>query len=155
MWTVEQLTPAYTVMFVDQLDGISPGLLYYYPGQYRIRVFAANSDPSVSGSYSFSSDISYPPIAGGESFRTKINKPLRIPKGRLMSNDYDPDGTPVVWSGFEYDPFLSNGIVEDKGDTLLFTPNPGFTGEAYFWYSIQDTVQWWMTGGGVVTVQVD
>ncbi|HEX7861121.1 MAG TPA: Ig-like domain-containing protein [Verrucomicrobiae bacterium] len=155
-WTLEQLSPGFPMhIFTDLLDGISPGINYLYPGEYRIRIYAANGDPNIAGSYSFATDISYPPVAVGENYRTKMDKPLRIPKGRLLSNDYDPDGTPVLWFEHAWDPFLSNGSVEDKGDTLLFTPNPGFRGEAYFWYSVQDSVQWWMTTWTVVTIQVE
>jgi hypothetical protein len=142
IWSVQQIAQWPTwPLFIEPLDGssaIEGAIGFYYGGTYRIAVTAKDGDPNISGSYSFKTIIHHPPVAVADTFKTKVGKSIRIPKGRLLSNDSDPDGGVIRIENINFDPFLSNGVVEDFGDTLLFTPTAGFVGEAIFTYNILD-----------------
>ncbi|HMP56455.1 MAG TPA: Ig-like domain-containing protein, partial [Novosphingobium sp.] len=61
--------------------------------------------------------------------------PLVIPILELLKNDYDVEGFAVT---FQNATGGGNGDVVRVGDDLVFTPDPGYFGEATFGYSITD-----------------
>ncbi|HMO69623.1 MAG TPA: Ig-like domain-containing protein, partial [Novosphingobium sp.] len=61
--------------------------------------------------------------------------PLVIPILELLKNDYDVEGFAVT---FQNATGGVNGDVVRVGDDLVFTPDPGYFGEATFGYSITD-----------------
>ncbi|WP_270934523.1 tandem-95 repeat protein [Falsiroseomonas oryzae] len=63
------------------------------------------------------------------------NVPIEIPIIELLKNDSDVEGFAVT---FENASGAVHGDIVLDGDTIIFTPDPGFSGEATFGYSITD-----------------
>ena len=90
-----------------------------------------------------------PPEAMDDSTATRPNTPVSIP---VLTNDSDPNDDPLTVTDINRDP--ENGTVTFTPDgTVVYLPNPGFTGTDTFEYTISDG-----NGGtdvAVVTVKVD
>ncbi|MEO1505529.1 MAG: Ig-like domain-containing protein, partial [Pseudomonadota bacterium] len=68
----------------------------------------------------------------------------------LLANDSDPDGDPITFDTFTQP---TNGAIVDNGDgTLIYTPNPGFSGPDSFTYTIIAAGE---TDTATVTVNVE
>jgi hypothetical protein len=81
--------------------------------------------------------VNDPPVAVDDYYVTEFEQPLRIalPLTVLTLNDTDPDGDSVnVY--MVTNPV--NGTLDIVGGDLVFTPSPGFSGEATFAYAIHD-----------------
>ncbi|WP_400080000.1 Ig-like domain-containing protein [Winogradskyella sp. R77965] len=90
------------------------------------------------------------PIANADTAATPEGTPIDIV---VLANDFDPDGDPITITATT-DP--ANGAVTLNPDgTITYTPNPGFTGEDTFTYTICDdgTPQLCDTATVTVTVQ--
>ncbi|WP_108263197.1 Ig-like domain-containing protein [Mangrovicoccus ximenensis] len=61
--------------------------------------------------------------------------PLEISLLDLIKNDSDPEGSPL---GFENATGAVNGDLAVADGVIIFTPDPGFAGEATFGYSVTD-----------------
>ncbi len=90
-----------------------------------------------------------PPVAEDDSASTQPNTPVSVP---ILVNDSDPNNDPLVVDEITRPP--TNGTVSFTPDgTLVYTPNPGFTGVDIFFYQISDG-----NGGtdtAMVTITVD
>ncbi|PVW16333.1 DUF7507 domain-containing protein [Marixanthomonas spongiae] len=90
-----------------------------------------------------------PPVANADTNTTKIDVPVN---GNVLPNDYDPDGDPITVTG---NTTPANGTVTINPDgTYTYTPNPGFTGEDTFEYTICDNGNPALCDTAVVTIQV-
>ncbi|WP_157632545.1 Ig-like domain-containing protein, partial [Cochleicola gelatinilyticus] len=74
-----------------------------------------------------------PPIANNDTNVTEIDVPVT---GTVLSNDFDPDGDPITVTDNTQP---SNGtVVVNTDGTYTYTPNPGYSGEDSFEYTICD-----------------
>jgi CshA-type fibril repeat protein len=90
-----------------------------------------------------------PPIALDDSTATRPNTPVSVP---VMVNDSDPDGDNITLTEIQVPP--KNGTVTFTPDgTVIYTPDPGFTGTDTFEYTIADGHG--ATDTAVVTIVVD
>ena len=81
--------------------------------------------------------VNQPPVAKDDTATTTQNTPLKITAATLLKNDTDPDrGDTIKITGVSNP---SNGSVEFKGNNIIFTPDPGFIGQAGFGYTISDS----------------
>jgi len=78
-----------------------------------------------------------PPIAVDDNATTLLNTPVTIP---VLANDSDPDDptNPNAISILDILTDPVNGIALVSGDSIIYTPNVGFTGCDTFTYVIQD-----------------
>jgi len=90
-----------------------------------------------------------PPVANADTNSTQINTPV---DGTVLPNDYDPDGDPIVVTG-NTDPANGDVTVNPDG-TYTYTPDPGFTGEDTFEYTICDNQTPALCDTATVTIQV-
>ena len=74
-----------------------------------------------------------PPVAEDDSEQTEEDTPIGIP---VLGNDSDPDGDDISICGIFTNP--SNGTAVINGDSIVYTPNPGFNGDDYLIYAICD-----------------
>jgi hypothetical protein len=70
-------------------------------------------------------------------FQTAMNTPVALPLATLLANDSDPDGGPISFDP-NVAPFANNGSVLFDGGSLVYTPNPGFSGGDAVLYQIVD-----------------
>ncbi|MGA1132578.1 MAG: Ig-like domain-containing protein [Prochlorotrichaceae cyanobacterium] len=75
------------------------------------------------------------PIAVADSFTTDEDTSLTIAATDLLSNDSDANGDSLTITEVND---AVNGVVSLEGDQVMFTPDPGFFGEASFNYTISD-----------------
>ena len=73
-----------------------------------------------------------PPIANDDTITTAKNKPAT---GKVLANDSDPDGDPLVIKAVTQG---SNGSVTTNGQTVTYKPNKDFTGSDSFTYTNSD-----------------
>jgi VCBS repeat-containing protein len=73
------------------------------------------------------------PNANDDSVSTTVNTPVPV---AVLSNDDDPDGDPLTIQSFQ--PTTPNGTINQVGNQLVYTPNPGYTGTDTFTYTISD-----------------
>jgi DNA-binding MarR family transcriptional regulator len=78
-----------------------------------------------------------PPVAGGDSFSTRVDTPLTIAVGELLANDIDPDDDAIEIIAVD-GTSTWGGSVALVGDTITYTPAPGFSGPDSFAYTIAD-----------------
>ncbi|OQX12316.1 MAG: hypothetical protein BWK80_43840 [Desulfobacteraceae bacterium IS3] len=75
-----------------------------------------------------------PPIAEDDSSSTRPNQSVSIP---VLINDSDPNGDALIIQSIPTQP--QNGTVTFTPDgTVIYTPNPGFSGTDTFVYEISD-----------------
>ncbi|MEC4895160.1 MAG: Ig-like domain-containing protein, partial [Oscillatoria sp. PMC 1050.18] len=76
------------------------------------------------------------PVASDDSVETSVNFPRVILVETLLANDSDPNGDPLTITSLGN---AVNGTVGfDNNLDALFTPNPGFVGQASFVYTVSD-----------------
>ena len=73
------------------------------------------------------------PVAVDDSASTLSPNPVTI---SVLGNDSDPNNDPLTVTGFTQP--VTGGTVAQAGNTLVFTPAPGFGGIATFTYTISD-----------------
>lgn len=95
------------------------------------------------------------PLPDAESFEVDENGELRVAIATLLEGDTDPDGNPLTLAAVSR-PFNGTVVIDDKGDAnpsndeVVFTPSPGFAGDAGFDYAVEDD----QGGLGTATVRV-
>ena len=125
--------PAYasfTFQVVD--DSAAPNDTDTTPNTLTIDVTPVNDDP----------------LLGDDAFDAIEDTALLIPAADLLANDADLDGDPLTIASVGN---AINGMVALNGQTVVFTPGPGFTGMASFIYSVSDGAG----GGDGAVVQID
>lgn len=70
----------------------------------------------------------------------------------VLANDSDPDGDTITIVSVTQP---ANGSVVNNGDSVIYTPNPGFAGTDTFTYTIQDSDGNTSTATVTVTVEQD
>src|SRR5690606_5309517 len=75
------------------------------------------------------------PIAVRDKIYALADKPVTVAATTLTGNDIDPDGDSLVLTSVEG---AANGTVTIVDGKVVFTPNPGFAGEASFTYTVSD-----------------
>ncbi|WP_454630071.1 DUF4082 domain-containing protein [Bradyrhizobium cenepequi] len=69
------------------------------------------------------------------------NTPITIAAASLISNDSDPDGDPLIItavSGASHGTVTLNTQSNPQNNTITFTPDAGYTGNASFSYTVSD-----------------
>jgi len=89
-----------------------------------ITIIPTNEDPAVND----------PPIANEDDNITYVDVPV---EGTVLSNDYDPEGTPMLVFGIATPPSNGTATITPSGD-YEYTPNPGFVGVDEFVYTVCD-----------------
>ncbi|MEH2588343.1 VCBS repeat-containing protein [Bradyrhizobium sp. AZCC 1721] len=85
-----------------------------------------------------SSGTNQAPVASNDSgFNVTQNTPLSVAASSLLANDTDPDGDTLTITG------AGSGVngtasFNAQNNTVVFTPNSGYTGPASFTYAISD-----------------
>jgi hypothetical protein len=75
------------------------------------------------------------PVAGPDAFSTDEGTALTIPVATLLANDTDADGQPLSIIAVDN---AVNGTAALVGTSVVFTPLPGFAGNASFTYTVTD-----------------
>jgi len=88
-----------------------------------------------------------PPVANNDSATTLKDTPVTI---NVLVNDNDPDGDPLTIVSVTNPP---NGSVINNGNSVSYTPDPGWTGTDTFDYTISDGKGGSDTATVTVTVQ--
>ena len=92
-------------------------------------------------------DVNTPPVANPDSTTTEEGTPVTI---NVLGNDSDADGDPLTISNIVANPVNGNAVI--VGNSIRYTPRPGFEGPDSFTYRISDGQGGFATGQ--VTVQV-
>jgi VCBS repeat-containing protein len=71
-----------------------------------------------------------------DGLTVKEDSVLQIPAARLLGNDTDPDGDPLVIIGIT--PTSNGTVVLNPDGSLTYTPNPNFNGTDSFTYTVSD-----------------
>jgi Ca2+-binding RTX toxin-like protein len=87
-------------------------------------------------SITVTSTSNQPPQAVNDIATATQNTPLTLPAATLLSNDTDPNPGDILSITGVSNP--NNGSVQLNGTNVIFTPAPGFIGQAGFDYSISD-----------------
>jgi hypothetical protein len=88
-------------------------------------------------------------VANDDTATTEGSTPVTIP---VLTNDFDPNGDTFTYSS---NTSPSNGTVIWNGTAFVYTPNPGFTGEDTFTYTICDNQTPAACDTAIVTVTVN
>ena len=134
---------------------VDPGLIRAEADEdFQLSLFGYDEFDSylTFGGASFASGLSnVPPEAIDDAFVTRENTPLNVPFADLLANDRDLDGDLIE----EVSAVLSseNGTAIIEAGAVVFTPDPGFVGEARFTYEITDSTGLTDTADVVVTVE--
>lgn len=121
------------------------------PAQFLGKVdtihFTLSDDPGGWNSW-VSSEIKFdnlkwvvnnrPPVARDDNYRTPQNVQLIVPTPGILANDTDPDRQPVWVDRRISNPQNGQLVSFQRGGSLIYTPNPGFTGEDQFKYLATD-----------------
>ncbi len=92
-----------------------------------------------------------PPVAVDDFYTMQPDTNISIFYNDLLANDYDPDGDPVSFWGFDQTP--PNGTICGIGPTgFCYRPDPGFTGEVIIEYTITDGS---LQGSGDIHIDVN
>jgi len=73
-----------------------------------------------------------PPVANDDVASTNQDTPVTID---VLANDSDPDGDPLTVDSVTDPP---NGSAVNNGDSVTYTPDPGWTGTDTFDYTVSD-----------------
>ncbi|RMA58454.1 DUF7507 domain-containing protein, partial [Ulvibacter antarcticus] len=75
-----------------------------------------------------------PPIANNDTNVTEVGVPI---DGNILSNDFDPDGDPITVTA-NTQPTNGTVVIDPITGAYTYTPNPGYSGEDTFEYTICD-----------------
>ncbi|MCP5531676.1 MAG: DUF642 domain-containing protein [Akkermansiaceae bacterium] len=88
------------------------------------------------------------PLASNDAYATQANGQLVVPAIGVLTNDSDPDGTPLT---AVLDTPPSNGsLTLNPNGSFVYTPSPGFLGNDSFTYRANDGV----SSSSVATVSI-
>ncbi|RXG20517.1 Ig-like domain-containing protein, partial [Leeuwenhoekiella aequorea] len=90
-----------------------------------------------------------PPVANADTNTTEVGVSIN---GNVIVNDFDPDGDTITVTG-NTTPNNGTAVVNPDG-TYTYTPNPGFTGEDSFEYTICDNGTPQACDTAIVVIQV-
>ncbi|OUC14551.1 MAG: hypothetical protein B0A82_11480 [Alkalinema sp. CACIAM 70d] len=122
--------------------------LHFVDGQRGDGDLAANGSITDPGAPAIV--INQSPIAKDDLVTANQSNPKLIFASALLANDTDPDGDPLTITAVTHP---SNGTVKLNADgNVLFTPNPNFSGNASFDYTLNDDRGG--TDNGKVTIAV-
>ena len=76
-----------------------------------------------------------PPMPNNDTATTSVNTPVEID---VLENDTDPDGDPLTITGVIQPPFGGSVTIAPDGQSVIFTPNPGYIGCTTFGYIVCD-----------------
>ncbi|WP_452219606.1 Ig-like domain-containing protein, partial [Lacinutrix salivirga] len=88
------------------------------------------------------------PIANADTATTPVGTPVDVV---VLANDFDPDGDPISVTNTT-NPDDGTVAVDPNTGVITYTPNPGFTGEDTFEYTICDDANPALCDTAVVTV---
>ncbi|WP_189342892.1 DUF7507 domain-containing protein, partial [Ulvibacter litoralis] len=91
-----------------------------------------------------------PPVANADTNITEVGVPI---SGNVLSNDFDPDGDPIIIT-VNTDPSNGTVVINPTTGEYTYTPNPGFQGEDTFEYTICDDGTPALCDTTTVTIQV-
>ena len=77
----------------------------------------------------------HPPVANNDSFSTQADTALTIPSAQLLINDSDADSDTLSVQSVQSP---QHGNVSLSNGSIVFTPTPGFAGDASFTYTVSD-----------------
>ncbi len=89
-----------------------------------------------NGSVSLVSPPNTAPVAVADAAAAVEDTPVTILASELLSNDTDTDGDTLSLTSVQN--AINGTVVLDGNGDVLFTPDPGFAGDAVFEYSIAD-----------------
>lgn len=76
-----------------------------------------------------------PPVANPDAYVTQVGVPVG---GNILVNDDDPDGDNIILTTTPLTGPSNGTVTIAANGTIVYTPNPGFTGEDSFTYNICD-----------------
>ena len=77
-----------------------------------------------------------PPVAEADTLSANVDQAINVDPGQLLANDSDVDGDPIGISAV-FDPVNCSVRLNSFGQ-VVFTPDSGFKGRAFFSYEIDD-----------------
>lgn len=103
-------------------------------GKYTIKIDVGANNAAYVGAYSFKlwSEV----YAGADRFGISPGNTLAIPLGTLMCNDRGT-GAEQLQISLTNSATAQGGTVNANGDTILYTPPAGFSGEDVFYYQLE------------------
>ncbi len=115
----------------------TPALNYNGPDKFVYRV-CDNGTPQACTQatvYLLLSPSNDPPVAINDVNNTLINTPVT---GNVITNDWDPEGNPLMVNATPVDPPDHGGVVLNPDGTYTYTPVTGYTGTDSFIYQVCD-----------------
>lgn len=91
-----------------------------------------NCDKSLVTVITLNPDANEPPVTVNDLYQTNPDEAINLD---VLANDADPENEPLTLSNLNNP---SNGNLQQNGNLLIYTPNPGFTGEDIFTYDACD-----------------
>ena len=95
-------------------------------------------------------EINYPPVANDDYAFTVKNQMVTI---QVLDNDTDPENDPLEVTEIYIDPSFGFAYIINS-DSILYNPNPDFTGNDFFVYIITDSNNGYDTATVDVTVDL-
>jgi len=116
-------------------------------GQYSVTVYdTVGTEFSVAAGLTLSNA---PPVAGPDTFSRTSNLPLKITLSDLLTNDSDPNGSPITLTGIGL--MTTNGVnLTTNATYILYTNGPNVADR--FSYSIVDGLGLTATGSAYITI---
>ena len=136
VWTVNATTGAITFTPAPNYAGTVTPISYTIADSEGLRSAPASVSVTVT-------PVNDAPVADPESATIATGSVLRISVGTLLTGDTDVDGDALRVTGVS-NPVNGTVSLDTKGDAdptndeAVFTPQPGFTGQASFNYQISD-----------------
>lgn len=96
-------------------------------------------------------DDNDPPVANPDAYVTQTGVPVG---GNITQNDDDPDGDNIILTTTPLTGPSNGSVTISANGNIIYTPNPGFTGEDSFTYRICDDGTPVLCDEAVVTITV-
>lgn len=114
---------------------------------YSVKVTGACGTDTESAGLSVTSAS----VAGADTLGTTQDVSVAAPIVKLLANDSSPAAAPLSVSGV-VNPTSAGGFVSLNGDSIVYTPPPGYSGPDSFVYTLSDGVS--CSSQGTVSVTV-
>lgn len=106
-------------------------------GEVALRVNASDGALVANSDFTLNvASVEDAPIAVNDRIVISKNGNISIPYATLMENDYDPDGDTLVFGDLSGN--VNGASVKFINDTVFFSPNYNFVGQAGFDYTVSD-----------------
>jgi hypothetical protein len=136
-----------TVSLVNGAVVFTPAPNYNGPASFTYTVSDGQGGTSTATVNITVVSVNDPPVTKDDVVGDTLQGvPLTISPAKLLGNDSDVEGDPLVIVSVQAP---SNGTVKLVGGAVVFTPNPGYDGPASFTYTVSDG------NGGTSTSRVD